>query len=630
MNLKPVANKRGYTCNEAEKRRQDVCGIAGIVEAQGSPDEMLLKRMCDLLSHRGPDGEGFHVSGRAGLGMRRLAIIDVAGGWQPIFNEDNSAWIVYNGEVYNHLDVRAGLESAGHVYRTRCDTETILHAYEEYGDRCVEHLRGMFAFAIWDARNQRLFAARDRFGEKPLYYAVTPDGALLFASEIAPLLASGRIPRDIDQHALELYLTFGYIPAPYSIYRHIRKLPPASILTYQPGETPQIQRYWEMQFDPQPADARDWQVEFKELLRESVRIRLMSEVPLGAFLSGGLDSSSIVAFMAEAMDRPVKTFTVGLREETHDESAYAAQVAQAFKTEHHTRIVSADLVDVLPTLARHFGEPFGDPSALPTYHISKVAREQVTVVLTGDGGDELLAGYERYAVALNDNAGALPAPARALAGVAADRLPFALKGRGRLARMALDTRERFLYNATVFDNAQRRALIGAGANGHPYRLADAALHAPDFLTAMQMTDISLYLPDDINVKVDRMSMACSLETRPPFLDHKLAEFIGTMPRALFHDGKRGKLVLRQMMAEILPPAILNRPKMGFGLPLAAWMRDHATSPARLFLDEANHPVYSYISRNTVKTLLNEHERGARDWSTQLWSLMMLGLWVRAA
>jgi asparagine synthase (glutamine-hydrolysing) len=607
-----------------------MCGIAGIIEAQGSPDAALLKQMCGFIAHRGPDGEGFHVSGRAGLGMRRLAIIDVAGGWQPIFNEDNSIWIVFNGEVYNHLDVRATLERAGHSYKTRSDTETILHAYEQYGEDCVQHLRGMFAFAIWDERHQRLFAARDRFGEKPLYYAVAPDGTLLFASEIEPLIASGRIPRDIDRNALELYLTFGYIPAPYSIYRYIRKLPPASTLTHKPGEAPTISRYWQMQFNPQPVDARDWQAEFKELLRESVRIRLMSEVPLGAFLSGGLDSSSVVAFMAEAMDRPVKTFTVGLREETHDESAFAAEVAHVFRTEHHTRIVSADLVNVLPTLARHFGEPFGDPSALPTYHISKVAREQVTVVLTGDGGDELLAGYERYSVGLNDAGGALPMPARALAGVTADRLPFAIKGRGRLARMALDTRERFLYNATVFDNAQRRALIGADANGHPYRVADLPMRHPDFLTAMQLMDIELYLPDDINVKVDRASMACSLETRPPFLDHKLAEFVGSMPRSLFHNGARGKLILRQLMTDILPATILNRPKMGFGLPLAIWMRNRATSPARLFLDEKNHPVYSYISRRTVDTLLTEHENGERDWSTQLWSLVMLALWVRAS
>jgi asparagine synthase (glutamine-hydrolysing) len=605
-----------------------MCGIAGIIEAQGSPDVAMLRRMCGLLAHRGPDGEGCHVSGCAGLGMRRLAIIDVAGGWQPIFNEDSSAWIVYNGEIYNHREIRANLERAGHGYRTQSDTETILHAYEEYGDHCVDHLRGMFAFAIWDAHQQRLFAARDRFGEKPLYYAAAPDGALLFASEIAPLLATGRIPRDLDQYALELYLTFGYIPAPYSIYRAVRKLPPACTLTYQPADAPRIERYWQMVFDPQTSDRRDWQAEFKDLLRESVRIRLMSEVPLGAFLSGGVDSSSVVAFMAEAMDRPVKTFTVGLREETHDESPYAAEVAHAFGTEHHTRIVSADLVDVLPTLARHFGEPFGDPSALPTYHISKVAREQVTVVLTGDGGDELLAGYERYTAALNDRTTPLPTPARALAGAAAGRLPFALKGRGRLARMAFNRRGRYLYNATVFDNAQRRALIGKNANGHPYRLADAPLSAPDFLTAMQMTDIALYLPDDINVKVDRMSMACSLETRPPFLDHKLAEFVGKMPRTLFHDGKRGKLILRAIMANMLPPGILSRPKMGFGLPLSAWMRGRATSPARLFLDDANHPVYSFISRGMVDTLLQEHERGARDWSTQLWAVMMLAQWAR--
>jgi asparagine synthase (glutamine-hydrolysing) len=607
-----------------------VCGIAGIVETERQVEESVIRAMCAQLVHRGPDGEGVHVNGCCGLGMRRLAIIDVTGGMQPIFNEDETAWIVFNGEIYNHLELRAQLERTGHVYRTRSDTETILHAYDQYGIKAVEHLRGMFAFAIWDDRRKQLFAARDRFGEKPFYYALDPhDGSFLFASELKSLIGTGRIPEDIDPVALETYFTFGYIPAPLTIYKHIRKLPPACTLVFAPGQEPVIARYWEMSFDPQPVGIRDWIGEFTDLLKESVRIRLMSEVPLGAFLSGGMDSASVVACMASEVDHPVKTFTISLREESHDESSYAAVVARRFNTEHFTRVVSVDLIGILPKLVQHFGEPFGDSSAVPTYYVSQMAREQVTVALSGDGSDELLAGYNRYTIALEDQGRILPPPLRQIARTASEHWPHAWRGRGRLRLWGSNGRERYLYGLTAFDAGYRRALLGSThSERDPYTLTYPTLTNPDLLVGLQMTDIALYLPDDINVKVDRMSMACSLEARAPFLDHKLAEFVGRLPRHFFHNGHQGKQILRQAMSDALPPPTLTRAKMGFGMPLAHWMRDPQHSPARVFLDDPGQELYSHVDRRRVMRLLQEHETGPRDWSQQLWTLMVLALWMQ--
>ncbi|HYG81186.1 MAG TPA: asparagine synthase (glutamine-hydrolyzing), partial [Pyrinomonadaceae bacterium] len=568
-----------------------MCGIAGFVDvgragAGAAREERaaLLDRMCRVIAHRGPDDQGVMVGDQVALGMRRLSIIDLAGGRQPIHNEDGSVSVVFNGEIYNYRDLQRELEARGHRFRTNSDTETIAHAYEEYGARCVEHLRGMFAFAVWDERRRALTLARDRVGKKPLYYTLTPDGTFVFGSELKSLLQHPRVGRETDAEALDAYFTFGYVPDPLSIFRGVKKLPPGHHLTLSGGELT-IERYWDFTYDaPAPAEAReeDYLEELRALLSESVRLRLVADVPLGAFLSGGVDSSTIVGLMARHTSRPVKTFSIGFHEDSFNELKYARAAAREFGTDHHEFIVTPEICDVVDELAWHFDEPFADSSAIPTYVVSKLAREHVTVVLSGDGGDELFAGYTRYATDQRRSGFArLPRVVREqVMQPLSRRLPHGAWGRNYLGNVALPPLERYRDSVSVFTGLGKLSLYtpdfgetlrraGRTLEGFGAHAARVATGEP--LDALLYIDSKTYLPGDILTKVDRMTMAASLEARAPLLDHKLIEFVTRIPARLKMRGGETKRVLKRAVEDFVPPEILERPKQGFGVPIQQWI-----------------------------------------------------------
>jgi asparagine synthase (glutamine-hydrolysing) len=555
-----------------------MCGIAGIMDLAGGPvSSGQVRAMCSTLVHRGPDGEGTYLGTGVGLGMRRLSIIDLDTGDQPVHNEDGTIWVVFNGEIYNFEELRRELEGRGHVFYTRTDTEVIVHLYEERGAGCVDALRGMFAFAVWDQRARRLLLARDRLGIKPLYYARVGD-RLVFASELKALLALPDVPRDIDWTAFGHYLAFLTTPGDRSILRSIRKLPPGHVLVATAGGQERIERYWSAEFVPDHDHDEAWFVErLRGLLEESVRLHLVSDVPVGAFLSGGIDSSSVVASMAGLSSEPVRTFSIGFAEAGFNELAHARRVASAFGTDHREMVLEPDALPDLEDLVWHLDEPFGDSSAIPTYMLSKLAAEHVTVALSGDGGDELFAGYERYQVEGRERFwGFLPEPARrALAFVAAG-LPRGMRGRNYLRHATLPGVERYLDAGTVIGSDEQCRILtpeiqAALAQQDPWAEARARLQAGDhWLSALQALDIGSYLPLDILTKVDRMSMAHSLEARVPLLDHKLVEFAASIPPELQLRGRTTKYLLKQAMKGILPESILNRGKQGFAVPLGLW------------------------------------------------------------
>ncbi len=515
-----------------------MCGIAGFIDAQCSYDAavQLIDRMCKVIRHRGPDDQGVWVGDGMAVGMRRLSIIDLAGGHQPIFNEDQSVLVVFNGEIYNYRELRHLLEERGHHFQTTSDTEAIVHAYEEYGDDCVKQLRGMFTFAIWDRKRQRLLAARDRFGKKPLNYYW--DGQrLIFGSEIKSLLEAA-IPREINHLALDEYLTYLCVPAPNTLFNGIFKLPAAHILVYEDGQI-STRRYWELPFIPTCQDDEATAIErTRALLQEAVEVRLMSEVPLGAFLSGGVDSSVVVGLMSQVMSRPVKTFSIGFEEEDYSELAYARQVAKHFGTDHCEFLVRPDLIAVLPQLVWAYDEPFADASMLPTYYVSKLAREHVTVVLTGDGGDEIFGGYTRYEREMSINR--IPAFLRAFLGFGSRLMPEGMRGKKRLDMLRHDLATRYAQLFTPLPADARPAmytpeyfaLIG---EHDPYaRLINQFRHIAhlDTVRQLQYVDVRAYLSDDILVKVDKASMFNSLETRSPLLDQHLAEYVSSLPSTI--------------------------------------------------------------------------------------------------
>jgi asparagine synthase (glutamine-hydrolysing) len=617
-----------------------MCGIAGIVHTdQRAPvPEGVLRAMCAAIRHRGPDDTGVFVGEGAGLGMRRLSIIDVAGGHQPIFNEDGSCVVVFNGEIYNHAEVRSELERRGHRYATRSDTETILHAYEEYGTKCVNRLRGMFAIAIWDTRNRRLFLARDRMGKKPLYYAW--DGnRLVFGSELKAVLAHPDVPRRLDEQALVEYVAWGYVPDPRSIYSGISKLPPAHTLVFENGK-PTVERYWDVSFTPPQREnvgEKECVDRVLEILDEAVRIRLMSEVPLGAFLSGGTDSSVVVALMARHTPGAVKTFSIGFQEKEYNELEYARRVAQHFHTEHHEEIVRPDAEHDVPALVRQFDEPFADSSMIPTYYVCRSARRHVTVALSGDGGDELFAGYRRYIDPAHVRAvEGIPAGIRnALVGPLARMLPEGARGIDRLRDMRGTADQQYVRRMTqgltnthgrVFtDEMAGRVDTDPGHVAAPF-LAAAAGTGP--LSRRQYLDIHTYLAGDILTKVDRTSMMVSLECRAPLLDHVLAEYAATIPPVLLVRGMTTKNILKKVAERLMPPELVHRPKMGFGIPVTHWLRgEWAARSDELLLGPRT--LERGIFRETfLRRVTAEHRAGHRDNSAMIWTLMMLEAWFR--
>lgn len=621
-----------------------MCGIAGFIEGRaggGAREERaaVLDRMLRRIAHRGPDDQGMFVEGSVAIGMRRLSIIDLAGGHQPLSGCDDAVTVVFNGEIYNYRELQRELEARGHSFRTHSDTETIVHAYEEFGAKCVERLRGMFAFALWDERAGRLFIARDRVGKKPLYYTLTPDGTFVFGSELKTLLEHPSVGRETNADALDAYLSFGYVPDPLCIFRGIEKLPPGHHMQVEGGRVT-VERYWDFSYEPvEVKGEEEYLEELRALLDEAVRLRLVSDVPLGAFLSGGVDSSAVVGLMSRAMSQPVKTFSIGFNEDTYNELKYARVAAKAFGTEHHEFIVTPDICDIVDELVWHFDEPFADSSAIPTYMVSKMAREYVTVVLSGDGGDELFAGYTRYVVD-RKRGGLARLPRVVREGVMqplSRGLPHGAWGRNYLRNVSLAPLERYIDSISIFTELNKESLYasdfkarlnGRRAGASMFRELASQVKTNDAVDPLLYLDSKTYLPGDILTKVDRMSMAVSLEARVPLLDHKLIEFVTRIPASLKLKGLETKYIFKRAVADLVPAEILHRPKQGFGVPVAEWINLQLRERIHETLTEQRTRERGLFDVQYVTLLLDEHERGRRDHSTALWTLLMLELWQR--
>lgn len=622
-----------------------MCGICGIInsEKENRVDPQLLKQMTDTIVHRGPDDEGTYVDNNVGLGMRRLSIIDLSTGKQPISNEDKTVWIVFNGEIYNHKEIRKELEKAGHRFETQCDTEAIVHAYEEYGEKCVQKFNGMFAFAIWDSRKNIVFLARDRVGIKPLYYFFDKN-RLIFGSELKTILKAKDIPRRIDLQALDNFLTFEYIPAPLSIFQDIRKLPPGHTLTLRDNEI-WVRNYWDVDVKSNGKTYDEYVHTLRELLQDAVKIRLMSDVPLGAFLSGGIDSSIIVALMARVMDQPVKTFSIGFEDSSYNELKYARLVAEKFNTEHHEFIIKPDAVDLADNLLKFLDEPFGDFSIFPTYLVSKMARDFVTVTLSGDGGDELFGGYDTYiADGMAKYFNRLPRALRnGFLTKVLEMVPPSSKKKGLVNRakrfvegmkLPEDLRHtRWMIFLQEFEKNQLYAqdMQSGILEKDPYKFirryfANVAYNQNDETNQQMYVDVKTYLVDNILVKVDRMSMATSVEARVPFLDHRFVEFAGTVPGKYKLQGRKTKMILKQSMEELLPKEILYRGKEGFSIPIKNWLKNELKPMMMDTLSPEKIKREGFFNSNYVDTLINEHLSGKENHSHRLWALMIFGRW----
>ncbi len=626
-----------------------MCGLAGIFDTRGKSvaDPFLLKRMTDLLRHRGPDGDGFYQAPGIGLGHRRLAIIDLVTGDQPLFNEDRTVCVVFNGEMYNFQPLMAELAGLGHVFRTRSDTEVIVHAWEEWGERCLDRFNGMFVFALWDARRHTLFLARDRLGEKPLYYCFLNDGRLLFASELKALMTSRDVARRLDPQAIEDFFAFGYIPDPRSIYMEVRKLPPAHFLLVRRGAPlPEPRPYWDVRFvDGVPAREEEAEHELIVRLREAVHLRMIADVPLGAFLSGGVDSSGVVAMMAGLQPDPVNTFSIAFGAKGWDESAYAAEIAERYHTEHRVREVDPNSFELIDRLATIYDEPFGDSSAIPTFRVCAMARENVTVALSGDGGDEVFAGYRRYRWhRLEEQVrGMVPKTLRRpLFGFCAalypklDWAPRPLRAKTILGELAGDAVSAYFSSVSICNDDLRRRIFSTDLSRelHGYEAADvlrshmARCDSNDPLSQVQYADFKTYLPGDILTKVDRASMANSLEVRVPLLDHTLVEWAAQLPSKLKLRGGQGKHVFKAALGPYVSREILYRPKQGFSVPLATWFR----GPLRRHLRERLcGPVLrdsGLFDGDTIEMLIHQHQSGLRDHSAPLWMLSMMESFLR--
>lgn len=621
-----------------------MCGLTARFDplSASMADPRVFERINDLQSHRGPDEGSVHIEPHIALGHRRLSVIDVATGQQPLFNEDRSVVVVFNGEIYNYPTLRAELIAAGHRFSSMSDTEVLVHGWEQWGPSMVTRLRGMFAFVLWDRNCKTLFAARDRMGVKPLHYGRLQGGAWAFGSELKTIINQPGFNRQIDAHAVEDYLALGYIPDPETFWVGARKLPPGHRLLMRVGQSePLIDPYWQVDFSIERSlNLAEASEELKALLRESVQMRLASEVPLGAFLSGGVDSSTVVAVMAELQSDPVQTCAIGFDQADHDESAHALEVSRLLGTHHHARQVSADDFGLLTTLADLFDEPFADSSAVPTYRLSEMARQHVTVALSGDGGDETFGGYRRYRLHLNEERvrRLLPAglrqPAFGLLGriyPKFDQLPRVLRGRTTFQALALSTSEAYFNSVAVMRNEVRSALRSEALTRSlaGYRSEDRFVSivrhcgTDDPLKQIQAIDYATYLPGDINTKVDRTSMAHSLEVREPLMDHKLIEWAARLPSSLKLSGSIGKRVLKSAMANTLPHHVLHRSKMGFSVPLASWLRGPLAPAVR---DLARQPALAdsgLLNLPCLQQMAQDHLSKKADFSRPLWSVLML-------
>ena len=637
-----------------------MCGITGIIDINSTPERGLIERMNRIMQHRGPDGEGYYLDGPVALGHRRLSIIDLSGGKQPLSNEDGTVWVTFNGEIYNFQELRDDLTEKGHHFATRSDTEAIVHTYEEYGEECIKRFRGMFAFAVWDGRKGELFIGRDRLGKKPLYYW-TDRKRFIFASEIKAILQDERVKRELDPKALADYLTYHYIPFPETIFKGIRKLPPGHCLRVRIVRDVQnvqndrttatiehlehsLTKYWDVTYSPDHSlTEAHWIEALREKLKEAVRIRLISEVPLGAFLSGGIDSSAVVALMSQVQSAPVKTFSIGFKEEDFSELVYARQVAERFGCEHHEFVVEPDAIEVLPKLAWEFDEPFADSSAIPTYYVSKLAREHVTVILSGDGGDETFAGYRRYGWAHDmGRYDWLPVPLRkAMFGIPASLIPDGVKGKGALQHLSKNAFERFAGLNTYGEPPYLERVLNSDVLSTIRRHYEAELPdftamrefydsctSRDYLTRIQYVDTKVYLAEDILTKVDRTSMLCSLETRAPLLDHEVVELAARMPASLKLKNGETKYILKKAMEGILPDEILYRKKMGFGVPLVHWFKGDLTGYARELLLSKSARERGLLNPVEVEALLTAHQKSGRDLSARIWALLFFEQWCR--
>jgi asparagine synthase (glutamine-hydrolysing) len=614
-----------------------MCGIAGIFSFDGRPaDRGLLQEMGDALRHRGPDGEGFLVDGPVGLAHRRLSILDIEGGSQPMTTRDGGSRLAFNGEIYNFVELRDDLLRRGHPFETKSDTETILHLYEERGPECVEPLRGMFAFALWDPRLGRLMLARDRVGIKPLF-VYRDDRVLVFASEIKALLLHPAVRRDLDPAALSDFLTYQYIPAPRTAFQAIRKLPAATVLLADHrGVT--TRRYWSLPEKTEERPDAAWREELEATVTEAVRIHLRSDVPVGALLSGGIDSSLVVGLAAPAASGPLRTFTIGFQDAGFSEAAYARQVAERYGTRHVEHLLEPRRVEEIPALVAHFDEPFGDASAIPTSAIAQVAASEVKVCLSGDGGDEGFAGYDAYSTSERlARADAVPLRLRRLLlGPIEKRVPEWVRGKGLLRFLQADRADRYAELMGGIDPSMRAWLLSPGfrasaGEAHPFdlfRRLHASLPGPDEVARLQRLDVETYLPDDILVKADRTSMLHSLELRVPLLDHRVLELAFRMPTRLKLASGRGKRILRDTFASRFPDAILRRGKQGFGLPLADWMRGDLLGLVRDVFTDRRTRTRGLFEPAGLDRLLRSHLRGRRDLSGEIWLLLVLEIWFR--
>jgi asparagine synthase (glutamine-hydrolysing) len=640
-----------------------MCGIAGgCWTSQAEPlDGVVLRRMTDAIEHRGPDDTGQYFaspngSGGAAIGFRRLSIIDLSGGHQPMSNEDGSIWIAFNGEVYNYRELKPELERLGHQFRSASDTECIVHAYEQWGNDCVAHLRGMFAFSIWDDRQRKMFLARDRMGQKPLVYRLA-DGRLTFASELKSLLQIPGAPRDIDHFAVADFVTLQYVPHPRTMLRSYAKLPPAHWCEFH-ADTGNlvVRRYWEAPYQrpepsspttqtpsTKPVDGADWKQQLRDTLTEAVRIRMRCDVPFGAFLSGGVDSTIITGLMQQQSDRPVQTFSIGFSEKAFDERSYAREAAVKLGTQHHEFVVDPSAVEMLPKLVWHYDEPFADSSAIPTMYLSKLTRQHVTVALTGDGGDELFAGYDRYlAVELASKIDRLPRALRAVMTLPIwQKVPASVQQKSRVRRvkrflsaLGQSPERRYTNWISIFDDARRPGLFSKEfqASLGQYDPASFLLDSyqrcseADFVQRTTCVDTETYLPCDILTKVDIASMAFSLECRSPFMDHQVVQLASHIPRELKLRDRRGKRILIETFQDLLPESIQTRPKMGFGVPLDHWFRNSLRGLLTDTLLSQKSLGRGYFAPAAVRRLIDEHVSSQWDHSSRLWLLLVFELW----
>ena len=626
-----------------------MCGITGIFDIRGTRpvDSAVLQRMNDAQFHRGPDEGSLHIEPGLGFGHRRLSIIDIATGQQPLFNEDGSVVVVFNGEIYNYQELIPELQAAGHSFHTKSDTEVIVHAWEQWGEACVQRFRGMFAFVLWDRNRQTLFMARDRLGVKPLYYALLDDGTLLFGSELKSLLAHGGLERDIDPLAVEEYFALGYVAEPRTIFRQARKLPPAHSLAIRRGQpVGEPKEYWDLRFTlGNPISAEDACAELVHRLQESVKLRMIAEVPLGAFLSGGVDSSAVVATMAGLSDGPVNTCSIAFDDPKFNESEFAKMVADRYRTNHRVETVKSDDFDLIDTLARLYDEPYADSSAIPTYRVCQLARKHVTVALSGDGGDETFGGYRRYRLHLMEERmrSALPAgirqPLFGLLGRVypkADWAPRVLRAKTTFEGMARTSVEAYCHSVSIlrgpmraqlFSDSLKRELAGYTAQ-EVFDFHAGRARTDDPLALIQYLDLKTYLVGDINTKVDRASMAHSLEVREPLMDHKLIEWLATLPSALKVRGQEGKFLLKKAMEPQLPAEVLYRPKMGFSVPLARWFRGPLKQRVRDAVLGERLASTGWFNRACLQQMVDRHQSGASDNSAPLWTLLMFEAFLR--